>query len=81
MVRNKIRFGIFFDEAGIELDESNIVTGILRFRLGAINIAMLNTVAKGVERMQKHKCFLIVRFPSIGIGTDGPHMRLMAVLP
>lgn len=34
--------------------------GSLRFRLGAINIAVLNTAAKLAERMQKHKCFLIV---------------------
>ena len=47
----------YFD---LELDEINIVTGSLRFRLGAINIAVLNTAAKLTERMQGHKCFLIV---------------------
>lgn len=47
----------YFD---LELDEINIVTGSLRFRLGAINIAVLNTAAKLSERMQEHKCFLIV---------------------
>jgi superfamily II DNA or RNA helicase len=47
----------YFD---LELDEINIVSGSLRFRLGAINIAVLNTAAKLVEKMQEHKCFLIV---------------------
>lgn len=47
----------YFD---LELDEINIVTGSLRFRLGAINIAVLNTAATLAERMQEHKCFLIV---------------------
>jgi len=48
----------YFD---LELDEINIVTGSLRFRLGAINIAVLNTAAKLPERMQEqHKCLLIV---------------------
>lgn len=47
----------YFD---LDLDEINIVTGSLRFRLGAINIAVLNTAAKLAERMQEHKCFLIV---------------------
>lgn len=47
----------YFD---LELDEINIVTGSLRFRLGTINIAVLNTAAKLAERMQEHKCFLIV---------------------
>lgn len=47
----------YFD---LELDEINIVTGSLRFRLGAINIAVLNTAAKLAERIQEHKCFLIV---------------------
>lgn len=47
----------FFD---LELDEINIVSGSLRFRLGAINIAVLNTAAKLAERIQQHKCFLIV---------------------
>lgn len=47
----------FFD---LELDEVNIVTGSLRFRLGAINIAVLNTAAKLAKKIQEHKCFLIV---------------------
>lgn len=47
----------YFD---LNLDEINIVTGSLRFRLGAINIAVLNTAAKLPERMKEHKCFLIV---------------------
>lgn len=47
----------YFDLA---LDEINIITGSLRFRLGAINIAVLNTAAKLAERIQDHKCFLIV---------------------
>ena len=47
----------YFD---IDLDEINIVTGSLRFHLGAINIAVLNTAAKLAERIKEHKCFLIV---------------------
>ena len=47
----------YFDLA---LDEVNIVTGSLRFRLGAINIAVINTAAKLALRMQEHKYFLIV---------------------
>lgn len=47
----------YFD---LELDEINLVTGSLRFRLGAINIAVLNTAAKLADRIQGHKCFLIV---------------------
>lgn len=47
----------YFD---LDLDEINIVTGSLRFRLGAINIAVLNTAAKLAEKIQQHKCFLIV---------------------
>lgn len=47
----------YFD---LDLDEINIVTGSLRFRLGAINIAVLNTAAKLAGRMQEHSCFLIV---------------------
>ena len=48
----------YFD---LDLDEVNIITGSLRFRLGAINIAVLNTAAKLPERLQEqHKCFLIV---------------------
>jgi len=47
----------YFD---LDLDEINIVTGKLTFRLGAINIAVLNTAAKLAERVQEHKCFLIV---------------------
>jgi len=47
----------YFD---LSLDEINIVTGSLRFRVGTINIAVLNTAAKLAERMRQHKCFLIV---------------------
>lgn len=47
----------YFD---LELDEINIIDGRLRFRLGAINIAVLNTAARLAERMREHKCFLIV---------------------
>jgi superfamily II DNA or RNA helicase len=47
----------YFD---LELDEINIITGNLRFRLGAINIAVLNTAAKLPERLRDQKCFLIV---------------------
>ncbi len=47
----------YFD---LELDEINIVTSTLRFRLGAINIAVLNTAARLAEKIQAHKCFLIV---------------------
>lgn len=47
----------YFD---LDLDEINIVTGSLRFRLGAINIAVLNTAAKLAETMQQHNCFVIV---------------------
>lgn len=47
----------YFD---LELDEINLVTSSLRFRLGAINIAVLNTAAKLADRIQGHKCFLIV---------------------
>lgn len=47
----------YFD---LDLDEINIVTGSLRFKLGTINIAVLNTAAKLPERMKEHQCFLIV---------------------
>lgn len=47
----------YFD---LELDEINIVTGSLRFRLGTINIVVLNTAAKLAERMKGQECFLIV---------------------
>jgi superfamily II DNA or RNA helicase len=47
----------YFD---LDLDEINIITGTLRFRVGAINIAVLNTAAKLAERMKGHECFLIV---------------------
>jgi superfamily II DNA or RNA helicase len=47
----------YFD---LDLEEINVVTGSLRFRLGAINIAVLNTAAKLAERIQEHECFLIV---------------------
>lgn len=48
----------YFD---LDLDEINVITRSLRFRLGAINLAVLNTAAKLPERMrEQHKCFLIV---------------------
>ena len=47
----------YFD---LELDEINIVTSTLRFRLGAINIAVLNTAARLAEKIQAHKWFLRV---------------------
>jgi len=47
----------YFD---LELDEISIVTGSLRFRLGAINIAVLNTAAKLAEKMRGQECFLVV---------------------
>ncbi len=47
----------YFD---LELDEINIITASLRFRLGTINIAVLNTAVKLVEKMETQKCFLIV---------------------
>lgn len=47
----------YFD---LKLDEINIVTGALRFRLGTINIVVLNTAAKLANRIQGHKCLLIV---------------------
>jgi superfamily II DNA or RNA helicase len=47
----------YFD---LDLDEINVITGSLRFRQGAINIAVLNTAAKLPERMGGQGCFLIV---------------------
>lgn len=47
----------YFD---LGLDEINIITSSLRFRLGTINIAVLNTAAKLVAKMSEQKCFLIV---------------------
>lgn len=47
----------YFD---LSLDEINIITGTLRFRQGAINIAVLNTAAKLASRMKGQKCLLIV---------------------
>ena len=47
----------YFD---LDLDEINIITGSLRFRLGTINIAVLNTAAKLAAKMGEYKCFLIV---------------------
>lgn len=47
----------YFD---LDLDEINIISSTLRFRLGTINIAVLNTAAKLAEKMGEHKCFLIV---------------------
>ena len=42
----------YFD---LDLDEINIVTGNLRFRVGAINIAVINTAAKLAARIASHK--------------------------
>lgn len=47
----------YFD---LELDEINIITGSLRFKLGAINIAVLNTATRLSEKIKDHRCFLIV---------------------
>lgn len=47
----------YFD---LSLDEINIIDGHLRFRLGTINIAVLNTAAKLAERIKGHRIFLIV---------------------
>jgi superfamily II DNA or RNA helicase len=47
----------YFD---LDLDEINIITKSLRFRLGSINIAVLNTAARLSGRMTDQKCFLIV---------------------
>lgn len=44
----------------LSLDEINVITGSLQFRVGAINLAVLNTAAKLPERMQNVDCFLIV---------------------
>lgn len=45
---------------GLDLDEINIVTGSLHFRLGTINIVVLNTAAKLAGRIKGQECFLIV---------------------
>ena len=47
----------YFDLA---LDEINIISGTLRFKLGAINIAVLNTATRLPEKIKQHSCFLIV---------------------
>lgn len=47
----------YFD---LSLDEINVITGNQGLRLGAINLAILNTAAKLPERMKQHSCFLIV---------------------
>lgn len=47
----------YFD---LDLDEINIITSSLRFRLGAINIAVLNTAAKLAAKLNDKACFLIV---------------------
>jgi superfamily II DNA or RNA helicase len=47
----------YFD---LDLDEINIITGSLRFRLGTINISVLNTAAKLAAKLEEHRCFLIV---------------------
>jgi superfamily II DNA or RNA helicase len=45
---------------GLELDEVNIVTGTLRFKLGAVNLAVLNTAAKLPQKLRGSDCLLIV---------------------
>lgn len=47
----------YFD---LELEEINIVTGSLKFKLGAINIAVLNTAAKLSGKIKEKGCFLII---------------------
>ncbi len=47
----------YFD---LDLDEINIVSGSMRFTVGTINIAVLNTAAKLAPRIQDFECFLIV---------------------
>jgi superfamily II DNA or RNA helicase len=47
----------YFD---LELDEINIIGSDLRFRLGTINIAVINTAARLAAKISEHKCFLIV---------------------
>jgi superfamily II DNA or RNA helicase len=47
----------YFD---LDLDEINIVNSSLRFRLGTINIAVLNTAARLAATMSEHRCLLIV---------------------
>lgn len=47
----------YFD---LELDEINIITGSLRFKLGTINIAVINTASRLAEKIETDKCFLIV---------------------
>lgn len=42
------------------LDDINIVSSSLKFRLGTINIAVLNTAAKLAPKIKGHECFLIV---------------------
>lgn len=47
----------YFDLA---LDDINVITGSLRFRLGAINLAVINTASKLPDRIKGYSCFLIV---------------------
>lgn len=47
----------YFD---LGLDDINIVSGSLRFRLGTINIVILNTAAKLAPKIKEQECFLIV---------------------
>jgi len=47
----------YFD---LNLDEINIVDGNLRFKLGTINIAVINTAAKLAGKIERSPCFLIV---------------------
>jgi superfamily II DNA or RNA helicase len=47
----------YFD---LGLEEVNIVAARSRFRVGAINIAVLNTAAKYSLQLARHECFLVV---------------------
>jgi superfamily II DNA or RNA helicase len=47
----------YFD---LKLDEINIVDHRLRFKLGTINIAVLNTAVKLVSKLSEHAIFLVV---------------------
>lgn len=47
----------YFD---LSLDEVNIISGTLKFKLGAINIAVINTAMKLPDKIKQKECFLIV---------------------
>lgn len=47
----------YFD---LPLDDINVITGSLRFRLGAINLCVINTAARLPDKIREHTCFLIV---------------------